>query len=517
VPELAPPQKTGAAVAIETIVTPEAAEALAVTSVVAVSATGFAGTPTAANKALNVARIAGAVRCGFHDDALETSAMEVFIVVAVGATKFRYLIGGVITNTAFLVGFAALSLLLHRVAPASLKARRAAAKAWHVLVSYTLATTVGFITKIFFHSDDWGHIIFGGAMAAAWLATYLWALFMVVRRLPTGAAERFDDPEQQAGGQPLYAVYMFADGCRDSRRMRLRVFFFEDVIAAALMSFVASVMPAGDGCSQMAWLILAIAALHAAYVIGLRPYDDPVETAFSIAIGVGQVVLAAAVVWATSVAENSAALTAVGVVALGLFIVFFAQLLILVVMWGYERLTARQKDAPAAAADADGAAAVLVIPLVAPSAPDDVATVAPVVSPRQARSAAADGLSPTAPQRRPDPAEAHHVQVQSLLDELRAEESAHRKSQRPAARAPPPPPPPAAGVAARPRGGVNQLSYHDEVLSLLDDLQRPRDAAPRPARPAAAPRRLLPHRRNRFTDTSSGSSSSDSSSDDPLL
>jgi hypothetical protein len=60
----------------------------------------------------------------------------------------------------------------------------------------------------------------------------------------------------------------------------------------------------------------------------------------------------------------------------------------------------------------------------------------------------------------------------------------------------------------RGRGGVRgapapRLPYHEEVLSLLADLQTPADEAARRARLAAAPRRFLPRRNETSSDGSS--------------
>jgi hypothetical protein len=376
---------------------PTAAKALSVASVAAVGASG-AVSPSTANKAANMARIAATLNCVFDDDALETSAMAVFIVWPIGGTKFRYFIGGVVVIFVFVLVLAAASVLLHWVAPGHVTVRRAQAKLWHLIISYMLPTAVGYITTIFVHADAAFDTAFAVIAGIAALAAYGGALYVVARHLPTGTDAKFDAPEKQAGGKRLYAVYMLADGCLDARRQRLRVFFVEDVIASSLMSIVAGAKPEGERCTLMAVLVLVIAVAHAAYVIFLRPYEANVENGFAIAIGFGQAVLASAVVWATSDLESDAArVTAAGVI-LGLFGVLFLQTVVLVGMWLYEQRAKLRALCKKDSVDEDAARnGLLVVPML-----DDATILDIAPSPDVAVPVAAAVLDPFAAAA-PDP------------------------------------------------------------------------------------------------------------------
>jgi hypothetical protein len=358
-----PKKRRGVATVLGSVVDPTAAEALSVTAVAATMLSGGVS-PTSANKAVNVARIAATLNCELDDDALATSALAVFIVFPIGGTKFRYLIGGAVMVFVLVLACAAASMLLNHLAPTCHTVRRAQAKVWHAIISYTLPTAVGYITTIFVHADAAGDIAFAVIAGIAALAMYGAALYVVARHLPTGKETKFDAPEEQAGDKRLYAVYMFADGCTDARRQILRVFFFEDVIASSLMAVVAGVMPEGEQCTLMAVLMLVIAAAHAAYVTFLRPYDDNVENGFAIVIGFGQIALASAVVWGTSDRESDAARGTVGGVTLFLFVVLFLQTVVLLAMWLYEQRVklkcASEEDPVEADAGRNG---VLVVPL----------------------------------------------------------------------------------------------------------------------------------------------------------
>jgi hypothetical protein len=335
---------------MESIVSPAEAEAVSTASVPAVAIAGMMS-PAAANKGANIARIVATVRCGFSDDALVTSALSVFFVVAMGGTKFKHLVGGVFSIFVVIGATFVASVVLHAVAPDYLKLRRVAAMALLLVVSYALPTVSGFVTTILSHATDPGDIAFGAVAAFAVVAMHCVPLFLVVRELPTGAKAHFDNPEEQAGESRWYVLYMFADGCRDSCRMLVRLMFFEDILSAGVMAVIAGIMPEGGDCLVIAILVLAVAVVHMAYIFAVRPYDGRVETVFSVLISVGQSLLAGAAVWAAAKDEDEGALVVVGAIAMGLIVLFFGQTVALAAQWLYEQCVLKPRAAAAAKAN----------------------------------------------------------------------------------------------------------------------------------------------------------------------
>lgn len=83
----------------------------------------------------------------------------------------------------------------------------------------------------------------------------------------------------------------FFDGARDVDSRVTRLYFFEDVAAASVMSLIAGVRPAADKCGSVAAAVAVVAAAHSGYLVFVRPYFRRLDTFFSIALAANQLLL----------------------------------------------------------------------------------------------------------------------------------------------------------------------------------------------------------------------------------
>jgi hypothetical protein len=372
-----------AASVMATVIPAEDAKVVAATSTTAVMASS-AINPTAANKGANIVNILSSIQCGFSDDALETSPFEVIIVFGVGSSKMRYLLGGVVAILLFLGFFFTLQVVLHYRCNGAHTVRRYNAIFFAVLLSLFLPTATGYLTTILNHSTGAADTILGLLGAGAIGGAFAWPLYVVARQLPTGDKTNFAAPEEQAADQRLYAVFMLADGCKDTTRQSMRLMFFEDIFAAMMLSTVAGIMPEDGNCTVIALLMAAVSLVHLAYVMLRKPYEARVDTIFSMAVAIGQFFCACAAVVAV---RNHDAVPIVGMLAMIQMVLFFAQTLAMAAWTVWETyIKAKKRKAASAAADAEGKG-VLTVPLIQSS---------DVPSPRNAPRATSDGL-PSSP------------------------------------------------------------------------------------------------------------------------
>jgi hypothetical protein len=267
---------------------PAAAAGVAATSTSAV-AVGGAVNPSAANKGANMANILGTVDCAFSDDSLETSAVEVLWVTELGASEFRYLVGGATTSLAFIYLAYAVQFALYALAKDYYMLRRCAAAFGALVISFMMPNVASYATTMAVHASS---SAIQGFAVIAWTLTaaaFFGPLYVVLTRTPgTIPVEDF----ATLAPNVFYPFLVLADGCRDTTVLLLRLHFFEDLLIALVMGALGGWQPTNIDCGIVTLLMAIVAALHLLYVIIKHPFAEHVDTVFAVVIGGGQLVLA---------------------------------------------------------------------------------------------------------------------------------------------------------------------------------------------------------------------------------
>jgi len=284
-------------------------------------AVGGAVNPSAANKGANLANIVGTVDCAFSEDSLETSPLEVFVVVAIGTSEFRYLAGGAAVSLAFVYGVMLIQFALFKVARHAGTLRRYTAAFGAMLIAYMMPNVASYCMTMAVHGttrEVQGIAALGFTLL---IVSYAGPLYVVLTRM--SGVVHVSDIDTQLDNF-MYPFLVLVDGCRDTTTVSLRLLFFEDMLVAITMGLIGGWQPIGVSCSVVASLLIVAAVLHLLYILKAHPFRERVDSFFAVVIAVGQLALAGVTLY---VIQTRQGVVVMGYLALAMGVSFMLQAL----------------------------------------------------------------------------------------------------------------------------------------------------------------------------------------------
>lgn len=243
--------------------------------------------PAAANKGANIANILGAIDCRYDPSDSVPAPAEVFVVVPISNSPLRYLIGGVCTSCIFIWLSYILQFVLAKVLTQWVTLRQLASMVSSMLVGFLLPTAVGFAVTLLLHAT----VAIDRAAAVVGFTVMIGAVgvpaYFVITRIPS--TKHLPNFERYGRVSVYYGFLFLADGLKDTRLLKYRLSYFEDLLTAVAISVIAAIKPQSASCYVIAGSMFLVAALHLAYVTIIRPLESLVEGGFAILIAFGQV------------------------------------------------------------------------------------------------------------------------------------------------------------------------------------------------------------------------------------
>ena len=278
------------------------------------------------------------LECALADDDTAPSLLEHPLQPAVGSGQLAHYAGAVLMSTLLCTAFVILGLLMGYKNPQRLPSiqgtiPRTLAATGTVFYAFFVPAIAGSSVTIAIHgagAAETGIGAMGLGVVSLMLGGLLYSLtagFAAAHRLrgDDGAGKvrgEFVDADLAAGKYSFTATVgpYFYDG-KDANPLH-RIYFWEDVAAAAVVDVLSGIRPNGNDCTGVAIPLVIVSALHLLYVGVFRPYHAKLDNLFAIVFAVNNTVLGILV---TVAIQNPALLTAVGWTAIIQLISFYLQ------------------------------------------------------------------------------------------------------------------------------------------------------------------------------------------------
>jgi hypothetical protein len=314
--------------------------------------------PTAATRASRVGAVAALATCGSAGNGRgepTPSLLELPFPASVGSGRLRGITGPVLVASVLQVVILAAHMLIDRFAllppPVIMCTTNILAPLW---ISYFGPAVLGYAPNLLLERDaTLADVVVAVFATSVQLASMVWLAWVVMRVAPRMLEMRSEpsasrrrvmksvvvDAPSASRSVPLLAAYgSIIDATRDVTSPRCRIYFVVEVVvsgALAVLTGLGSALGSAAACRGVSVGAALVALLMLAYLVVVRPYRSRLDTAFSIAFALLQVVMTGALA-ASLQAAVPVALIVAGWCAVALSFGFVLQAVV-VALWAVWR------------------------------------------------------------------------------------------------------------------------------------------------------------------------------------